>query len=181
MIELESGAWAATRARAAELREVSLKLGEGSEGAIAEALDALAARGAGDPGAAERVGAAIEGLARADAKAMLAYALTAAAEMAAARGAFDDARALGRRALEAALPLGKPSAIVLAHAVLGRAALGLAEADEASAHLSQARELLDHPYGVARRAREAVERLGQIYNAHTNSRAHAVGTESGTR
>jgi tetratricopeptide (TPR) repeat protein len=181
MIELESGAWAATQARAAELREVSVKLGEGSEGAIAEALGALAAQGKGDAGAVDRVTAAVEELARVDAKAMLAYALTTAAEMAAARGAFDDARALGGRALEAALPLGKPSAIVLAHAVLGHAALGLGEADEAAAHLSQARELLDHPYGVSRRAREAVERLGRISNAGTNPRTHATGTDTGTR
>jgi DNA-binding SARP family transcriptional activator len=124
MIALESHAWDAARSWAEELRVAGGKLGEGSEGAIADALEALAVRGARGAEGPAKVDAAILGLVRADAKAMLAYVLTTASEMAVDDLAFADADALARRALDAAEPLGKPSAIILAHAALGRASLG---------------------------------------------------------
>ncbi len=173
MIELESGAWDATRARARELRTVAAKLGAGSEGAIADALDALALEGAGDAGGPAAVAVAIEGLVSADAKAMLAYVLTMAAEMAIAKCLFADAGRLGRRALEAAAPLGKPSAIVLAHAALGRAALGTGDQAAARSHLEAARALIDHPYGISRRTREAVAQLAELSNGGANAAAYA--------
>jgi hypothetical protein len=175
MIELESGAWGAARARAQELRAVATRLGEGSEGAIADAFDGLAIQGAGDAGGPARVAAAIDALDRADAKAMLAYVLTAAAEMATETRSFVEAGELGRRALDAAAPLGKPSAIVLAHAALGRASLAAGDRAAAASHLEAGRRLLDHPYGVARRAREALERLGELSNASTNAATHGGG------
>jgi DNA-binding SARP family transcriptional activator len=177
MIDLEACEWETTRARAGELREVASKLGEGSEGAIAEALDALAARGAREPGAAERLALAIEAVVRADAKAILAYVLTTAAEMAADDLAFEAARELAGRALAAAAPLGKPSAIVLAHAALGRAALGLGDRESALAELEATRALIDHPYGVSRRAREAALRLGELSNGRTNAATHGEGAK----
>ncbi len=173
MIELESGAWDATRVRARELRTVAAKLGVGSEGAIADALDALALEGAGHAAGPAAVAVAIEGLVSADAKAMLAYVLTMAAEMAIAKCLFADAGRLGRRALEAATPLGKPSAIVLAHAALGRAALGTGDQAAALFHLEAARALIDHPYGISKRTREAVAQLAELSNGGTNAAAHA--------
>lgn len=172
MIALESGAWEVTRSRAAELRAVSAKLGEGSEGAIATGLDALALLGAGAVDGAESVAAAIEGLAQVDAKSMLAYVLTMAAEMALTKGTIGEAAKLGARALEAALPLGKPSAIALAHAVLGRAALDAGHPAEGRAHLTQARSWVEHPFGVSRRSREAVERLQDRFNDGPNASPH---------
>lgn len=174
-IELESRAWDATRARADELRAVATKLGEGSEGAIADAFEALAIEGVGRPEGTARVAAAIEALARADAKSMLAYALTTAAEMAIARGDFAEASRLAQRALQAAEPLGKPSAIALAHAALGRAAVGAGDPPKARSHLGAARSLIDHPYGVSRRTREALQHLGDLSNGATNAAIHAGG------
>jgi hypothetical protein len=172
MVELESGEWEATRARARELQAVATKLGEGSEGAIADAFDALATDGAGQAEGPARVTAAIEALARADAKAMLGYVLTTAAEVAIGREAFAEAAALGRRALEASEPLGKPSAIVLAHAALGRSSLGSGDRTAARSHLETGRALIDHPYGVSRRAREALEHLAELSNGGTHGATH---------
>ena len=173
MLELESGAWEATRARAQELRAVATKLGEGSEGTIADAFDALAMEGAGEAEGAGRVAAAVEALAVADARSMMAYVLTTAAEMALAKGLFAEAHRLGLRALEAAEPSGKPSAIVLAHAALGRASLGAGDRTSALSHLEAARALIDHPYGISKRTREAVAQLGELSNGGTNAAAHA--------
>jgi len=173
MVELESGAWEATRARAQELRAVATKLGEGSEGAIADAFDALAMEGTGEAEGAARVAAAVEALAGADARSMMAYVLTTAAEISLAKGLFAEAHRLGRRALEAAEPPGKPSAIVLAHAALGRASLGAGDTASALSHLEAARALIDHPYGISKRTREAVAQLGELSNGGTNAAAHA--------
>jgi DNA-binding SARP family transcriptional activator/tetratricopeptide (TPR) repeat protein len=172
MIELESGAWEATRGRAEELRAVAIQLGEGSEAGIADAFDALAKEGAGETGGTAQVVVAIEALARADAKAMLAYALTSAAELAIEKGAFQRASELGQRALEASEPLGKPSAIILARMALGRAALGTGDHASAVSHLEAGRALIDHPYGISRRAKETLARLAELSNGGTNAPAH---------
>jgi hypothetical protein len=184
MIELESGAWDAAQERAGELRAVGAKLGgEGSEGLIADAFEALARTGGGgDAKAAGALTAALDTLERADAKAMLAYSLTMAAEIAIAARAFVDGAALAARALAAATPLGKPSALILAHAALGQAAMGSGRAAEARTHLETARGSLGHPYGVARRARDAVDRLtAALSNAGTNAAAHAGATKKTRR
>jgi DNA-binding SARP family transcriptional activator len=180
-VALESGAWETTRARAQQLRMVAAKLGEGSEGATADALDALALRGARAAGADARVATCVEALARADAKSMTAYVLTIAAEMAIEDGQLAEAGELARRALDAATPLGKPSAIVLARAALGRAALGAGDRAGATSHLEAARALIDHPYGISKRARDAVARLGEISNGDANDGAHGGGARKKRR
>jgi tetratricopeptide (TPR) repeat protein len=173
MIDLESGDWDPAGARAEELRAVAMRLGEGSEAAIADALDALAVRGLRGRDGVAKVGAGVERLAQADAKSMLAYVLTIAAEMAIDDGAFADAEKLARRALDAAETLGKPSAVILAHTALGRASLGAGDRGTALSHLGAARILIDHPYGISKRTREAVERLGALSNAGTNAPIYA--------
>jgi DNA-binding SARP family transcriptional activator len=175
MVALESGALEAARVRAAELRAVSIKLGEGSEGAIADGLDALAIDGAGGAEGPAKLAAALDGLLRADAKAMLAYVLATAAEMAIARGSLAAASSLGTRALEAATPLGKPSAIALAHALLGRAALEGGDSDQARAHLAKARVWVAHPFGASKRSREAVDQLAVRSNGGPNASPHGSG------
>ena len=172
MIALESRAWDAARERTAELRAAATRLGEGSEGAIADAFEALAMEGAGVASESTRVAAGVEALRRADAKSVLAYVLTTAAEMAIERGAFAEASRLARHALDAAEPLGKPSAIILAHAALGRATLGAGDVPAARSHLDLGRALIDHPYGVTRRSREALQRLAQLSNDGTNAVIH---------
>ncbi|MGD0523912.1 MAG: AAA family ATPase [Polyangiaceae bacterium] len=173
MIELESGAWEATRARARELQAVAAQLGEGSEGAIADSFDALARAGAGEAEGSEGLTAAVAALVRADATSMLAYTLTTAAEMATDGGAFAEAAELGRRALDAAVPLGKPSAMILAHAAIGRASLGAGDRASAVSQLEAGRGLVDHAYGVSKRAREGLDRLAELSNGGTNAAAHA--------
>ena len=175
MIELESRDWEVTRARARELGAVAMKLGEGSEGPTADAFDALAMQGAGDGQGRARVAAAIEALVVADAKAMLAYVLTAAAEMSTETGEFADATKLGQRALEAAEPLGKPSAIVLARVALGRSCLGAGDRASAQSYLAAASALVEHPYGVSKRAREALNHLAELSNAQSNDAVHGQG------
>ncbi len=176
MIAIECGAWEAARRHAEELRDVAKRLaGEGSEGVMADGLEALALRGAGDPTGASRLAKAIEALAVADAKAMLAYVVTLAAEMAIEEGAVETAQRLASRALAAAESMGKPSALILAHVTLGRCALESGDADAARTHLAAAREGLGHPYGVSWRAREAVSAFAARSNAHPNAGVHAGG------
>jgi DNA-binding SARP family transcriptional activator/tetratricopeptide (TPR) repeat protein len=181
MIALESSAWDAAQSWAQELRVTAEKLGDGSEGAIADALEALAVRGAHGADGPARVDAGIEGLARADAKAMLAYVLTIAAEMAIDDHAYVHADRLAHRALDAARPLGKPSAVILAHAALGRASLGAGDRPSALSHLEAARALIDHPYGISKRTREAVQRLSMLSNGGANAENHVEGTRKSRR
>jgi len=174
MMAIESGSWAAAHAHAAELRDVAKRVGgEGSEGAIADAFDALALRGEGAPEGAAKVDAAIRALELADAKVMLAYVLTAAAEQEIRRGELADAKLRAEAALAAAEPMGKPSAIVLARVALGRCAAGGGDVDAVHAHLARARELLEHPYGVSKRARDAVSELAALSNVSSNAVVHA--------
>ena len=175
-IAIESAAWGAAHGYAADLRAVAQKLsGEGSEGTIADALDALAFRGSGHAEGPGRVAIAIEALSAADARAMLAYVLTVAAEMELECGALDVASRLAARALAAAEPLGKPSALVLAHVVISRSAEARGDASVAGEHLSKARALLAHPYGVSKRARGAAMELVAHSNARANAGEHGQG------
>ena len=175
MLGLEAGIWQETLARAAELRAVASKLGDGSEGVIADALDALAVHGAGRPEGRGRVDAALKALEIADAKAILAFSLTLAAEIAIATDDRARAASLAARALSAAEAMGKPSAIILAHVALGHVAA------DAAPHLAAARALVDHPYGISRRAREALARLASDSNADSNDGSHGGGAKRSRR
>src|SRR5262249_43959105 len=144
MIGLEVGAWESARDAARELRIAAARLGDGSEGPIADALESLATEGAD-------LAPSLDGLVRADAKAMLAYCLTMAAEREEERGDLAAAPSLAKRALEAALPLGKPSAILLAHVALARTARGLGT--DPTPHAAAAEVLAHDPHGISKRAR----------------------------
>ena len=181
MIAVECETWESARAIAAELSGAAYKLGgEGSEGVTADAFEALALCGSRDPEGPAKLGLAIEGLAKADAKAMLAYVLTIAAEMALARSP-SEAKALAERALRAAEPLGKPSALILARVLLGRCALAMGRRDKAQVALAEARGLLEHPFGVSKRARDAVVALEALSNADPNGTSHGPKVENENR
>ena len=170
MLAVEHGEWAEARARAAALREVATKYGDGTEGLIADALDALALHGAGDPTGRARVTTAADALARADTKAMLAFVLTRAAETEQAAGAHELARDWAARALAAAQPMGRPSAIVLAHSVLGRLDLAAGAAPQAAGHFSDAAALSGDAYSLSKRARDALQlSITSSSNAGTNA------------
>src|SRR5207244_481563 len=82
MIALEQERWDAAIANARELASFAKKLGEGSEGPFATAVDAIARRRLGEPGAEALVERALAGLREIDSKGHLAYAQTHAAEIA---------------------------------------------------------------------------------------------------
>ena len=75
MLAIEHREWDEARERASALAAVATKFGDGTEGIAADAVDALAAHGAGAPDGLARVEAAARALAHADAKNMLAFVL----------------------------------------------------------------------------------------------------------
>jgi DNA-binding SARP family transcriptional activator len=158
MLGLEAQAWDDVRVHAAALREVAKKARDGSEGPAADALDALAFWGAGAAGGRERTEAAASALESADAKGLLAFTLTYAAEFALRDGDRTGSAQLAERALSAAEAVRKPSAIVLARVALARA-------DGRAVEAPADADTLSH------RARAALENLGS--NAGANGRPHA--------
>jgi DNA-binding SARP family transcriptional activator len=172
MLTLESGAWDETCGLARELREVAAKLGDGTEGLTADALEALALQASGDARGRGRLEVAVRALELADARATLAFALTMAAENDLRAGDLASAGDYAARALPVAGALGKPSAAIRAHVAMGRAV-----PVTAAAHLAEARALVDHPYGVSRSARDAVATLAASMNSNgdINDGAHGPG------
>jgi DNA-binding SARP family transcriptional activator len=165
MVNLECEAWDETQACAAELRAVASKLGDGVEGITADVLDALAVHAkARGPDARTRLLETVRALELADAKALLSFALTTAAENELRAGDLPHAAELAERALKAAEVIGKPSATIRAHVALGRAIPG-----SAAAHLAAAQSLIDHPFGISRAARDRVDELSVDSNARTNA------------
>ena len=173
MLAVESGDWEEVRRRASELRAVAAKFGEGIEGASADALDALALHAAGDPAGRERVEASLDALTAADAKAMLAFVATVAAETELRTPRPNRAREWAQKALDAAKPIGRPSAIVLARVMLARAELADGARDAAKAHHDAAASLLGDPYAMSKRARDALAQLAVDSNGSTNAGAVA--------
>src|SRR5262249_9500064 len=107
-----------------ELVEVAAKMGDGSTVHVAGALASLLALRRGEPGACEAIEAAIVPLRDVDAKGMLAYTLTIAAEADIEAGRFDDAEKRADEALAAASAVGRRSQMTLARTLLSRVALG---------------------------------------------------------
>ena len=171
MLAIEHREWSEARARASALAEVATKFGDGIEGIAADAIDALAAHGSGEPEGIARVETCARALQAADAKNMLAFLLTSAADTDLSRGNRERARDLAARGLAAAMALGRPSAIVFAHALLGAVDLAEANGEGAAAHFAAAKALMGDPYSVAKRARDALARASGGSNAGTNDQA----------
>ncbi len=120
MIELDRGRPDGTLALCEELRPVAAKLGEGSEGPAAAALEALARRAVGSA-AEESLEAALDRLRTIDTKGLIAYAQNVAARQDLAAGRAEAARRRAEEALAAASAVGKASEVALAHSTLARA------------------------------------------------------------
>jgi len=172
MLELERGDPGCAQRLCATLVEVAGRMAEGSEGASAAALTALADRARGVVGADHALEAAIAHLRMVDAKAMLAYVLNSAVAQDLAAGALDDlartgARALARTdaraaaALAAAEPVRHLSESAVAHALLGGIAWRRGERASAEAHLALARRQSTTPLALSARAVAAVEGLAR--------------------
>lgn len=164
-IALESGRAPEAEARCRELLEVASKMGEGGEMPAARALDALA-RLAGDAeGAGEGVERALASLRAADAKGMLAYALTFAADLDVAGGRLDAAASRAKEALAAAEVVQRRTQVTLARAILARVALARGDRDGAAAAIAPVRAEIDRPLAVSARARASarpvLEALGE--------------------
>ncbi len=158
MIEIESDPIPA-RDHGAELTAVAEKLSEGSEGAAARALGALM-RMRRNPTHSEReLEDALEELRAVDAKGLLAYTLTHAAERDLARGLLERAELRATEALGAAKAVKRRSQVALASAVLAEVALERGDRQQAERlHEEIAGEArLDE--AVSARARAAVERV----------------------
>jgi DNA-binding SARP family transcriptional activator len=163
-IDLEDGRPAAALARSAELLEVAAKMTEGSELAIARALEALARALLGEAGADERLAAAVSVLRRLDAKGALScvLALWARSDLAAHR--LDRAQAHAAEALNAAEVLKRRGDAAVARALLGSIALEMGERAEAidqlrlaSASASTPLALNAHALGRTRALADALE------------------------
>ena len=159
LLELELGRPDAALAKCAELTPVAAKMGEGTEGPAAEALEALARVALGEATAERRLERALDALREVDAKGMLAYVLTLAAEIDRGRGAIDRARARAEQALSAAQIVARKSLVALARAVLAEIALASGDRDAARAHVDATRDDLTAPHALSARARAAIERV----------------------
>ncbi len=159
LLELELGRPDAALAGCAELTPVAAKMGEGTEGPAAEALEALARVALGEATAEPRLERALDALREVDAKGMLAYVLTLAAEIDRGRGAIDRARARAEQALSAAQIVARKSLVALARAVLAEIALASGDRDAARAQVDATRPDLASPHALSARARAAIERV----------------------
>jgi predicted ATPase len=151
-IELERRRFVAARTWAARAIEVVDKIGEGSEGPFARALDALARHGLG-----EELGAELEGSLRAlddiDAQALLAYACNTLGELELERGRPEAATAAAERALLAARIVDRKSEVALALALLCEVG---SDREPAAQLLKSLDSLVDEGAALSARARRHV-------------------------
>jgi DNA-binding SARP family transcriptional activator len=158
MTELEAGDPAAALAYCQEMAIVAAKIkGEGSEGAIAQALLALANYQLQEPGADAALERAIVTLQHIDAKRMLSYVLIGAAQIDLDCDRTLEATTRAEAALTAAQTVDHPSEIALAWAILIQGILGLGDRERAIVLFESLTERIDRP-ALSFRARTAVDR-----------------------
>jgi DNA-binding SARP family transcriptional activator/tetratricopeptide (TPR) repeat protein len=158
LLALEQGDVQSARALCPLLLELAMKMGEGSERPIAEALESLARVLQGDGTAEDALELALGRVRDADAKAMLATALNFAAEHDLLRGRFERARERASEALVAAQAVGRNNQVAIARATLARLAMRTSERKNAQAQLDPLRADLEVPFALSAYARNAVER-----------------------
>lgn len=163
MLELETGNPTAALIHCSEMATVAVKMsGEGSEGPFAAALSALADYALGQDGAKDILEQALLTLRQIDAKRMLAYVLTFAAEIDVKYDRIELALSRAEAALKAAKIINYPSEVVLAWAMVVHATLALDKCSEAMKHFQALQQHLgEWPLSV--RARTAVNRLIQEF------------------
>ena len=156
LLALEQGDVESARAFCPLLLELAVKMGEGSERPIAEALESLAGLLLGDRAAEKSFEAAVGRVRDADAKAMLATVLNFAAGHDLAQGRFARARDRATMALAAAQAVERHNQVAIARATLARLAIRARERSSASAHLDSLRSELAIPFALSAYARNAV-------------------------
>jgi tetratricopeptide (TPR) repeat protein len=164
-IDLEDGRPAEALKRSTELAEVAAKMTEGSELAIAEALEALARATLGEGGADNRLAAAVSTLRRLDAKGALACVLTVWARLDIEEGRLERARDHAAEAVKAAETLKRRSDAAVARAVLGMAVLAAGDRAEAMRHLDGAAADASAPLSLSAYARARTRALAAALEA----------------
>ncbi|MBW4517730.1 MAG: AAA family ATPase [Timaviella obliquedivisa GSE-PSE-MK23-08B] len=165
MVQLETGHPARAIAYSTELATVATKIsGEGSEGAMAVALTALANYQLQQPNQLQQPEAevaleqAIATLQQIDAKRMLAYVLIGAAEVDLVSERFAMAAIRAEAALQSAQIMNQPSETALAWAVLIQSFLAAGELDRAIAQFQAPHRPTDR-HALSTRAQTAVDRV----------------------
>ncbi|GAB4371002.1 MAG: AAA family ATPase [Elainellaceae cyanobacterium] len=158
MTELESGHPVTALPYCHEMARVSAKIqGEGSEGAIATALAALANYQLQRSEAEADLERAITLLYQVDAKRMLSYVLIGAAEVDLANHQVERAATRAEAALQAAQIINQPCEIVLAGTILVQTALALGEPDRATNQWEFLQTQIDR-HALSNRAKTTVDR-----------------------
>lgn len=121
-IALARGDFAIARRRAAQLRAVAARLGEGSEGPVAVMFDVLARASSGESGIDDELERALQTLRDIDNHSFLAYALRVAGSLDLATGHIDRARVRAEEGLASAMRVGADAEIARVQELL--AALG---------------------------------------------------------
>jgi DNA-binding SARP family transcriptional activator/energy-coupling factor transporter ATP-binding protein EcfA2 len=158
LLALEQGDVESARALGPLLLELAVKMGEGSERPIAEALVSLVRVLQGDGSAEEALDFALGRVRDADAKAMLATVLNFAAECDFVHGRFERACERATEALVAAQAVGRHNQVAIARATLARLAMRTSERKNSHAQLDPLRSDLEVPFALSAHARNAVER-----------------------
>ncbi|WP_181256676.1 ATP-binding protein [Merismopedia glauca] len=158
MTELEAGEPMAALTYCDEMSVVAAKIqGEGSEAAVASALKTLARYGLELPNTEAKLTEAIATLQQLDAKRMLSYVLTGAAEIDLSRARTQLAVDRAEAALKNARIVNHPSEIALSWAILIQGLLALGERQKAMAQLELLRQTIEH-YDLSFSAQSAIER-----------------------
>jgi predicted ATPase/DNA-binding SARP family transcriptional activator len=161
LLDLDRTRHHAAIARAKRMFELASRTGDGSEAAIARAIDALGQLGAGAADGEARLEGALEDLRTVDAKWMLGYALLFAADRAVSREDRAAAEAHATLALTAAETLGRANLMARARAVLGACALLAGDAAAAQRHAQAAAAALTGAEAPSARTRAALDGLAR--------------------
>jgi DNA-binding SARP family transcriptional activator len=164
-IELDLGRPLHALSRCGELQRVAAKMGEGSEGPAAEALEALARVASGER-EAERLDRALGLLREIDAKGMLAYVLTHAARLDLEAGRTAEARRRAHEALRAAEAVDRRTQVALARVVLGKTALAEGDSVTAARHCDALRADVAEPLRLSAHARAGAFALADALGTH---------------
>jgi DNA-binding SARP family transcriptional activator len=160
-LALDRGNPAQALAWCRELTPVAAKMSEGSEGAIAEALEALARVALCAAGAEEHLERAIERLRDIDSKGMLAYVLASAADVDRAAGRVERAQGRATEALSLAEVVQRRTLVAFARASLAEIALARGDQAEARSHLAALSGDLSQPLAISAIARARVARVAR--------------------
>jgi DNA-binding SARP family transcriptional activator/tetratricopeptide (TPR) repeat protein len=158
LLALERGDFGQARARCPLMLEVASKMGEGSERAIAIAIDHLARMLDGDADADEPLERALDEVRAVDAKTMLSTLLNFAAEHDLVSGLHQRARRRADEALWAATAVERKNQMAIARSILARIEMAAGNCAAAEAHLAPVRPDLDVPLALSVQARDALTR-----------------------